>query len=169
MQTSKIKLGEEYAMKRGDTLIRFHVEEIVTRKDLRKTSSELVGYIVEDTKPGMGRTQINVDPSDLIGPYAEQLELVEREKREKAEYERKEKEQSEQAAVDRITLYRFVGEEPPIGDASQYRQPFRLTGYRGATVDATEEGMKLLVARIREFEEAGFQFLKGPPALRVVK
>ena len=77
MQTSKIKPGEIYAMKRGDSLVRFHVTEIVTRRSTDdRAKNEIMGYVVEDRIAGGGREiEFKVDPEHLLGPFAEQEEL----------------------------------------------------------------------------------------------
>ena len=150
MQTSKIKVGEVYALHRGQGLVRFHVTEIVTRKGLDKATNEIVGNIIEDNKPGVRASDIKVEPGDLLGPYAEQAELVERKAKEDAEREAKQVARDKEARADRIALYRFVGIEPPK-DAKAFHQHFSLSY---GSVDIRNEGKVAIIARVRELQDA---------------
>jgi hypothetical protein len=150
MQASRIKLGEMYALQRGaDTLVRFHVTEIVTRKTYGGTSNEIVGEVIEDRKPDGPKVLIKTLPDNLLGPYEEHAALVERNKRETAEREAQKAADMKQARIDRLMLYAFVGIEAPK-DLGEYRQPFRISHN---SVDATSDGMKAIIDKVRELNE----------------
>lgn len=162
MQTSKIKIGEVYAWKRGGSHVRFHVTGIVTRKRMDKTSSEVEGDIIEDAKGGVRGPTMKLDPSDLLGPIAEYEELLQRKEAEEVERKAKQEERERQARADRLLLYRFVGVQAPK-DAKGYDQFFRCT-YGG--LDFSTAGEKALVERIREIMDAGGDF--GPASKPVL-
>lgn len=163
MQTSKIKIGSEYALQRGDGLVRFRVVEIVTRKTRSTATNEIVGFVVEDGAPTDDNKQefVKLDPERLIGPYEEQIELVARKALETIQAEAKKKAEAEQARADRLALYEFVGVEPPQ-DVSSYNQHFRI-GYGGVSIEP--EGARAIAARVRELNGE----TENARALRVVK
>ena len=145
MQASKITVGSEYAYKRGDGYVRFHVESIVTRRKLDKTESTIEGYIVEDGT----KTTIKLDPRNLQGPYQEIAELAERKAKEDAERKAKADEDEAARQRDRLTLYRFVGIKPPK-DAKVYDQHFRCSY---GSVEIRSEGVRALIERIEKLEQ----------------
>jgi hypothetical protein len=131
MQTSKIKPGEVYAYKRGGNLVRFQVDEIVTRKSADgPAKNEIIGWIVED---GRGSSKFPVDPTDLIGPYAEQAALVERKRLEDAERQEKKEAAEKQARVDRLALYEFVGVTPPAKRDATITNCSKLVGVQSTS------------------------------------
>ena len=162
MQTSKIKPGEIYAMKRGDSLVRFHVTEIVTRRSTDdRAKNEIMGYVVEDRIAGGGREiEFKVDPEHLLGPFAEHEELRVKAEQEEAARQAKKAAADKQARADRIALYWFVGAEVPK-NPGEYHQLFRASY---GTVDISSDGKRELIARIHELR------LREPmaPSLRVV-
>lgn len=164
MQTSKIKPGETYAMnhRQGDEtkLVRFHVLAVITHRATDRTTSKLLGFVMDDP-PAEGSSRaadIKVDPERLIGPYEEQVELVARQKRERIEAEAEAAEKKRLANLDRLALYRFVGAEPPK-DENDYRQPFALD--YGGNVDIRNEGTKLIVARVQAILAQEDDYEKG--------
>lgn len=152
MQTSKIKIGEIYALHRGSVMQRFHVTEIVTRRTSDgPATNEIRGYVLEDSKSGVRPMDFKVDPTDLIGPYAEQAVLAERQKQEDAEREAKQKEREKQALADRLALYAFVRVEPPK-NVKDYHQMFSVTY---GSVDIKSDGREAIIKRIREMQSIG--------------
>ena len=152
MQTAKVKVGELYALKRRGELVRFYCTEIVTRKSAQdNTRSEFFGTIVEDHKDGEKNTVINVNPADLLGPFAEQAELVERKEREDAERKEKADAREKQARVDRLALYEFVGVKPPV-KLDDYRQLFRCSF---GSVDISSEGKAAIIASVHALRKVG--------------
>lgn len=147
MQTAKIKAGETYAMDRRGDLVRFVVQAVITSKTRSKTESKIEGYIEEDRKEGEPVPTRTVDPERLIGPYAEQAELVERKRQEEAARTAAHKERLRVGDLDRRMLYAFVGVAVPKVKPEEYSQPFRL-GYNGK-VDTSDEGLKLILAKVR--------------------
>lgn len=163
MQTSKIKIGETYALPRGQGLVRFHVTEIVTRRTSDgPATNEIKGYVVEDRKPGSSPPDWKVEPADLLGPYDEQAELVERKKQEDAEREVKAKEREKQARRDRLALYAFVRAEAPK-NPKDYHQMFSITF---SSVEIRSEGKQAIIDRIHEMQAIG---AAGGGNLRVVE
>lgn len=160
MQTSKIEIGAIYAMKRGDGLIRFQVTEIVTRKTTDgPATNEIIGNIIEDdSRPGASRSDLKIDPANLLGPFEEQATLVERKRQEEAENKAKKLAAEKQARLDRLALYAFVGTEPPK-DAAAYPQLFRTNL---GTVYISGEGVRTIIARVHELDEGK----KTPEALK---
>jgi len=149
MQTSKIKIHSIYAVARSSGLARFHVTEIVTSKTSNDSpaTNKIVGWFVED-RPAVGEaTTVRLDPEKLIGPYDEQMELVERRRQEEAEAKARTEASKAQAMADRLALYKFVGVEP-IAKADDYRQLFRVQGYNNSHVDITDEGAKAIIAKV---------------------
>jgi hypothetical protein len=151
MQTSKIKPGETYAMDRRGDLVRFVVQAIHTEKTRSKSLSQIEGYIEEDRKEGEPVPVRKVDPDRLIGPYAEQAELVERKAQEQRERDAKHAEALRLGNEDRCALYAFVGAEVPKVKADEYKQPFYV-GYNG-TLTIRDDGTKLIVAKVRELQD----------------
>jgi hypothetical protein len=133
-----------YAIHQHGKLARFCVQSIITKRDAKHTTNHIEGYVVEDKQDGQPVTPRTFKPEDLLGPYKEQAELVEREAGEKAAHEAKEMERERLAHVDRLALYTFVGQRPPK-DADDYDQPFRVR-WGGLNVD--ESGVKLIVAKV---------------------
>jgi hypothetical protein len=155
MQTSKIKVGEVYAMKRGSDLIRFQVTAIISRKTLGGTGNTIEGFIVEDARAGT-RNDRKVDPKELIGPFTEQAELAERKAKENVEHEAKQKERENQALFDRLALYEFVGVTPPK-DPKEYHQHFRATF---GSVDIRNEGQQAIIDRVKALREPKLSIVK---------
>jgi hypothetical protein len=166
MQTSKIKVGEVYAIKRGTELVRFHVNEVVTRRSGNdRATNEIFGVVLEDRKEGETAHQMKVDPDRLIGPYAEQAALVERKAQEDAERKAKEDERRAQAMADRRAMYRFVRAEVPK-KADEYHQLFRVA--YGSSLEFSTEGKQAILKRVREMQGVGAAGGAETPALRVV-
>jgi len=146
MQTSKISVGEVYAIKFGGADARFNVTKIVTTKDTGGTKSSIVGNVIEDG--GKRGTELHLDPSAIIGPFDAVAELAAKAQREKEERERAAAEREAQAIADRRALYRFVGETPPR-NVKEYHQLFRATY---GSVDISTEGKALLIAKIKSLQ-----------------
>jgi hypothetical protein len=144
MQTAQIKPGAVYAYERGDRFVRFHVDAIITRKAADATKSVIEGYIVEDHKGGTPAL-LKVEPGKLDGPYDQRMELVKRQEQEAADKKAAEIAKKKQAEQDRLTLYAFVGEEPP-NDATAYHQLFRISF---GSIDLSNEGQRRLIEAIR--------------------
>jgi hypothetical protein len=146
MQTAKIKTDAIYAMERGGDLVRFHCTEIVTRRGLDGTKSEIRGYVIEDrTDDGSRKADISVDPANLLGPYEEQLALVERKKQEEAKREAAAAARVSKAIEDRRLLYKFVGAEVPK-NAKDYDQMFSVSY---GSLEFRSEGREAIIQRIR--------------------
>jgi hypothetical protein len=91
MNASKIVPRKTYAIDTPQGLVRFIVDEVVTRRTKATGSphdyqSEIVGRVhPEDCNPGFERGKAyRYDPKAILGPYEEQAELVSRQKAEKA-------------------------------------------------------------------------------------
>lgn len=155
MQTSKIKTDGVYAIKRGDNLERFAVDEIVTTKSSNQSSSKIVGYVIKD---GTRAHKLTLDPSDIIGPYEEQAALVEQKQREDEARKLRQEERERQAHADRKSLYKFVGAEVPR-NAKDYHQLFRVSF---SSLDWSSEGKEAIVKKVRELTN------QKAPELKVV-
>lgn len=157
MQAAKIKIGETYAYKRGNELVRYSVEEITTTKSHSNTETVLTGVILEDYKPGEPRSKMHLSPSDLVGPYEEQAALVERKRLEDEARNRKSEERKAKAKADVLMLYRFVRVKPATDNpkAFKYDRMFRV-GY-GETVDISSRGCEAIIKRVRELETKSIQ------------
>lgn len=166
MQTSKIKIGSEYALPRDGSFVRFHVTEIVTRKTSEDTvaTSKIVGWVVEDQREGKRIDTLNLDPKQLEGPYEEQIELVARKAKEALEQAAKAKAETEQALAERLALYAFVGVEAPE-EASKYDQHFRVGSGYSREVTIERKGVRAIVARVYELSGD----MEKARTLRVVK
>ena len=149
MQTAKIKIDGVYALKRGGgELVRFMVKEIVTRRTSNdgQAENQIVGFVVEDhTDDSVKPDLLKLSPSVLIGPYAEQTELVKRQQEEKAAAEARATEQLRAHLADREMLYRFVGEAMPA-EADKYGQMFYV---RYNKLETSREGVQALIDKIR--------------------
>jgi hypothetical protein len=150
MQTAKVKVGECYALRRGDKLVRFYCTEIVTRKSHKdNTSSEFFGNVLEDKREGEPAISISINTQDLLGPYDEQAELVARRDQEAAERKARQDEREAQIKSDRLALYKFVGVTPPK-KLDDYHQLFRCSY---ASLSISTEGAAAIVARIRALQK----------------
>lgn len=145
MQTAQIKVGEVYAHKRDNKLVRVHVYAIITRKAADATKSVIEGYIVEDRKEGQVARMMKFEPDELLGPYAAQAELAKRAEQEAIDKKAAEIAQDKQAQQDRLALYAFVGETPPK-DTKEYRQLFRVSF---GSVDFSNDGTRRLIEAVR--------------------
>jgi hypothetical protein len=88
MQASKIKVDTVYAVKHPDNgkLSRYRVTEVVTRRrsnhgNPHDFKSTVEGFIVDDVKNGEAVMR-TLGSDDVIGPYEQHVELVERKKKE---------------------------------------------------------------------------------------
>ena len=143
MQTSKIKIGETYAVKQGG-LKRFHVRSITTVRSANGVKNKVTGFYFEDE----ARRDTQVDPEDVIDSYDKFAELKERKAQEDAKRNQEQAERKSQALKDRAALYDFVGLPMPQ-KADDYHQHFRVASY-GGDVDITSEGAKAIIARVHE-------------------
>jgi hypothetical protein len=149
MQTSKVKLGELYAYKRGNDYVRFRVTATHTSRTQSRTSTEIEGHILEDAKDGQAGRTVKLDPAHLEGPYDQVAALVERKRLEDEARAQKTKTDEAEIARQRCVLYRFVGVDAPK-NAKDYHQLFR-DAY-GNNVDISKEGVKALVAKIESIK-----------------
>jgi len=150
MQASKVKINTIYAIKRGGKLERFHVTEIVTRKTIAYPTSRnsIKGYTLED---GINRrNEWEVDPQDLLGPYEEQAELVERKAKEDAERKAQADAREAKARTDRLALYAFVGVTPPK-NPKDYNQLFRA---QYGSVEFGSEGKQAIIDRVHAMRKS---------------
>jgi hypothetical protein len=163
MQTAKIKPNEVYAYKRRDgVVVRFYVNAIVTRKQADVTKSKIEGYVVEDRNAKAGSI-ITVDPNDLLGEISAHEELRKRQEQEAADKRKREEEQKEKALRDRLTLYAFIGEQPPE-KAGEYSQMFRVTF---GSLDISNTGERRLIDKITALGEVGKSLVRSVDDTRV--
>jgi mevalonate kinase len=80
MQTSKIKIGGEYAVKRGADIVGIRVDKITTARTHKGTSNTIHGSLIGGEH---GFANMAVDPQEIVGDFAEQTALVEKRKAEK--------------------------------------------------------------------------------------
>lgn len=149
MDTKSIKLGSAYAYQRGDELVRFIVEAIITVRNARSggaPETTVRGYIQEDRRDDSARAEvITVEPRHLKGPFEQFQELAQRKLAEEAD--KKRKEQALQDAAREVTraLYRLV--DKPVPKESNYGNPFRQAW---TTIDINKEGVALLLEYFRK-------------------
>jgi hypothetical protein len=162
MNAKDIKLGETYALRRSDVLVRFRVTTIITKRDGEGTKSYAEGYIAEDRKDDTAPKLETVKVAALEGPYQQVAELVEKEKRDVAERKRQAVEDLALQERVRELLYKLTGLPKPK-DPAEYHQAFKLD-YSG--VDISKKALKPLAEALeklglpvetqgtQEFEEA---------------
>jgi hypothetical protein len=126
MQTSKIKIGAEYAVKYKGNLARFLVHTIDTHRTARVTFNKIGGQIMDVAPDGQARPEVKYAPEDILGDYTEYAELVE-------EKNRKRKEREDEAAAKENEmydlwrdLYKAAGVAVP-NDPKSYRNALRLS------------------------------------------
>lgn len=169
MQASKIIPGKVYAVKRGNELLRFRVNEVTTitrRKRGEKANphdhtSTIEGFFEDTPLSGAESTPgiKTVSPDDIQGEFSQYTELVERKKQEQEAHERELAAKRAAARELANALYAFVGREPPPfiakrpGDTfskpsgtESYESLFR-SGYDN--VDIKVEGVALLLAALK--------------------
>jgi type IV secretory pathway VirJ component len=71
MQTSQIKLGEDYAVNHGGRVVAMRVFEIISRKRRDKTENTIGGFVDDGDK----RTEIEVFPKDVVSTLGEHQQL----------------------------------------------------------------------------------------------
>lgn len=157
MQTNKIRIEGVYAVNgSAGKLVRFKVMEIVTRKrsERGQVVNEVHGhYITDNAKPDpiTGLTPrpatYKLNPTDLLGPYAEYSELVEQERIAKEAKAREQDGLAVLARIQRLKLYNFVGVKPPA-DIEATGQLFYIAKYDRTRVTVTADGTKALIERI---------------------
>ena len=155
MQAKDVHIGKDYAISRlidnprfsdpGEPLkirqlVRLRVSEVKSVRTSRSTKSFATGVIVEDVVPDEGiRSVFTILVDDLLGPYDQHHELVERERAEKEARKKAEAERDERARELSRRLYNLAG--VPVPNMEKYNDPFR-PNHRG--VDISEEGVILL-------------------------
>lgn len=147
MQASKIKIGDEYAVRVKGQLARCRVSQVTTvRKGAHPSdfTHTIIGYI-----DGASHT---FNPDHVLGPYEEHAELVAKKEaedaRKKAEADAKAKTSADLVAL----LYKLTGQRKAEG---KYGHMFD-SRYSGG-VEITNEGARLLL-----------DVLSQRPALKVV-
>lgn len=153
MQASKIVVDAVYAVKRkDDTYARFKVSAVITRRERNTGSPHDYKSKVEGkwAEPDAPTDTIMLDPEQILGPYEDYMELVERKRKEDAEEKRKKDEKLAQVVELQELLYTVSGVEKPKDTSHRnYNQPFQI-GYSGidirkeAVVPLTEALKRLL-------------------------
>ena len=123
MQASKIIPGKVYAVKRGNELLRFRVNEVTTitrRKRGEKANphdhtSTIEGFFEDTPLSGAESTPgiKTVSPDDIQGEFSQYTELVERKKQEQEAHERELAAKRAAARELAVALYALIGQEPP--------------------------------------------------------
>jgi hypothetical protein len=140
MQASKIKPHEIYAIKQNDRLVRFCVSAVITRRinnhgNPHDYESTVEGFIPAPDNGGKPSDTMTLDPTLLLGPYKEHVELVAREEAEKAERDRitAAKEEKRERLV--AALYEATGLERPAEERRYSSTPFHPS-YSGVDISA---------------------------------
>jgi hypothetical protein len=154
MQTSKIIIGEHYAVKYSGTVVRLKVTEIVTlttRTHKKGSPSDTVNTIkglieAADLPPGRQDSETSlhsVSPEDVMGHYTEFAEL--KAKQEEADRIRKETQAHEEAVQARLQakLYEITGLAAPATGRS-YHDPFNSEYTNSIRINGHETIEKLL-------------------------
>jgi hypothetical protein len=140
MNAKDIKLGDTYALRRSDVLVRFRVITIITKRDGEGTKNYAEGYIAEDRKDDTAPKLETVKVATLEGQYEKVAELVEKAKREESERKRQAAEHLALQERVRELLYKVTGLPKPK-DPAQYQQAFKLD-YSG--IDIGKQALKPL-------------------------
>lgn len=149
MQASKIKPKHVYAVKRDDVLTRFLVASVITERiDITGSphdyKSRITGNFLRDSGERSGAPEderVALKPEQILGPFEEHAELVERQRQEKAAADAARA--AREAALDRLwsLLYQATGQIADE-DASRWRQPFRKSS---TGVEIAGDGVEPLI------------------------
>jgi len=110
MQTSQIKLGEDYAVTHGGRVVAMRVIEIISRKRRDKTDNTIGGFIDD----GDRRTEIEVFPKDIISPLGEHQQLQAMRKAAEAERLREKAERNTLQRKAIQMLAKAIGAQPVL-------------------------------------------------------
>ena len=152
MQANKIKPGVMYAANVEGEMVRFVPDEVVTRR-MRNTGSPhdykstVIGKIKRDG-PELSKSTYEIDPQAVLGPYEEQVALVEKEEAEKAAKEARHEQSRAEARALLELLYELMG--VPVPDNLQpWTLPVR-TAYGAHAVDITAAGVLPVLQALRK-------------------
>jgi len=153
MQASKLKLGGEYAIKYNGELRAIRVVSLNSIRNHKGTSNSVSGYVLNDDGSSMedadGRIiQATFAVSDLLGDFSEHSEMVAARHAKHLENEAVKKATADAAVALVHQFYHLTGQALP--NKLDYNSMFN-TSYAGK-VEATAEGVKLLLAAIRKMQ-----------------
>jgi len=152
MQTSKVRIGDTYAIVVGRRTVRFHVEAIVSRKLQNKgnAANSIEGHIHSEDRLDEGDDKLlSVEASALIWPFEEVAELRAKAVAERAEeYRIATEEKADRVALFEL-LHALIGK--PTTATLTGSEHYRLCSYG---VDILKPGVKPLLAALRGAKDA---------------
>ena len=110
MQTSQIKLGEDYAVNHGGRVVAMRVFEIISRKRRDKTENTIGGFVDDGDK----RTEIEVFPKDVVSTLGEHQQLQAMRKAAEAERLREKAERNTLQRKAIRLLAKAIGAQPVL-------------------------------------------------------
>ena len=153
MQASKIQINSEYAYRAPGRLIGFRVIAIKTLRTAQGASSTIVGQVVSELRVTDGDVtavepvgrEINVDPRDITGLFAEEEALVRQREHARALQQEADEQRNKKRNDLARALYRLVGKEVPR-KLDDYHNDIR-TGYN--SVEIKDSLVEALLAAVK--------------------
>lgn len=149
MQASKIVIGDEYAVNYGGKLCILTVTKVVTSRTGKHPSD--FAHVVHGNvavTDGVVDKDYRCGPDQVLGPYTEHRELVERRAAEKAAKDKIEAERTQLASDLVAELYRVTGLKQPA--STSWSDPFRASLQR---VDISIAGAAILIEILRRLDK----------------